>query len=47
MFVVQDAAQQAKRYISVVRHAGAAPDHTLNPGYPEGKYLSNILLSVR
>jgi 23S rRNA G2069 N7-methylase RlmK/C1962 C5-methylase RlmI len=32
--------------ISVVRDAGAAADHPLDPAYPEGLYLSNVLVSV-
>eukprot|EP00891_Asterochloris_glomerata_P001710 jgi/Astpho2/1710/e_gw1.00032.69.1_t len=32
--------------ITIVRMAGAAPDHTLDPAYPEGAYLTNVLLRV-
>lgn len=40
------AAHDAGRRLTVVRDAGAAPDHTLDPAYPEGRYLSNVLLRV-
>ena len=43
---VQEASLQARRRISVVREAGAAPCHTISPAYPEGRYLSNVLLCV-
>lgn len=44
---VQEAAKSAGRHISVLRSAGAAPDHPIDPGYPEGAYLKNLLLLVR
>jgi len=31
----------------VLREAGASPDHTLSPAYPEGKYFTNVLLHVQ
>ncbi|CAN1155650.1 Ribosomal RNA large subunit methyltransferase I [Linum perenne] len=40
------AALTAGRKITVVRQAGAASDHPVDPSYPEGVYLSNILLRV-
>ncbi|KAJ0042977.1 hypothetical protein Pint_18080 [Pistacia integerrima] len=40
------AASVAGRKITVVRQAGAACDHPVDPSYPEGAYLSNILLRV-
>ena len=43
---VQAAAMAAGRQISVVRDAGAAADHPVDPAYPEGLYLSNVLVSV-
>ena len=43
---MQEAAQQAKRRISVVREAGAAPCHPIIPAYPEGRYLTNVLVCV-
>jgi 23S rRNA G2069 N7-methylase RlmK/C1962 C5-methylase RlmI len=42
--MVAEAAVAAGRHITVLRHAGAAPDHTLNPCYPEGAYLTNLLV---
>ncbi|KAJ9551197.1 hypothetical protein OSB04_015242 [Centaurea solstitialis] len=40
------AASMAGRKITVIRQAGAACDHPIDPSYPEGAYLSNILLRV-
>ncbi|OMP00168.1 Pseudouridine synthase/archaeosine transglycosylase [Corchorus capsularis] len=40
------AASMAGRKITVVREAGAACDHPIDPSYPEGAYLSNVLLRV-
>lgn len=45
--IMQEAAKSAGRHISVLRSAGAAPDHPIDPGYPEGAYLKNLLLLVR
>lgn len=36
----------AGRKITVVREAGAACDHPIDPAYLEGAYLTNILLRV-
>jgi len=44
--IVAEAAVSVGRRMTILRHAGAAPDHTLNPGYPEGKYLTNLLIHV-
>nr|XP_043628859.1 ribosomal RNA large subunit methyltransferase I [Erigeron canadensis] len=44
--VLQGAASMAGRKITVVRQGGAACDHPIDPSYPEGAYLSNILLRV-
>lgn len=44
--VKQGAASMAGRKITVLRQAGAAPDHPIDPSYPEGAYLSNVLLRV-
>ncbi|OVA12749.1 Pseudouridine synthase/archaeosine transglycosylase [Macleaya cordata] len=43
---VQGAASMAGRRVTVLRQAGAACDHPIDPSYPEGAYLSNILLRV-
>ncbi|XP_020227536.1 uncharacterized protein LOC109808804 [Cajanus cajan] len=44
--ILQGAASMAGRKITVLRQAGAACDHPIDPSYPEGAYLSNILLRV-
>ncbi|XP_038901472.1 ribosomal RNA large subunit methyltransferase I isoform X2 [Benincasa hispida] len=44
--ILQGAASMAKKKITVLRQAGAACDHPVDPSYPEGAYLSNILLRV-
>ncbi|KFK35529.1 hypothetical protein AALP_AA4G002500 [Arabis alpina] len=44
--ILQSAAAMAGRKITVVREAGAACDHPLDPSYPQGQYLSNFLLRV-
>ena len=36
----------AGRRVTVLRQAGAACDHPIDPSYPEGAYLSNIMLRV-
>ncbi|KAM0841235.1 hypothetical protein ACQ4PT_059092 [Festuca glaucescens] len=43
---VQGAASMAGRKVTVLRQAGAACDHPIDPSYPEGQYLSNYLLRV-
>ena len=43
---VQKAAQQARRHLSVLREAGTAPCHPINVAYPEGRYLTNVLVCV-
>ncbi|KAI3901016.1 hypothetical protein MKW92_052054 [Papaver armeniacum] len=40
------AAAMAGKKVTVLRQAGAACDHPIDPSYPEGTYLSNILLRV-
>ncbi|KAM0000379.1 putative 23S rRNA (cytosine(1962)-C(5))-methyltransferase [Helianthus debilis subsp. tardiflorus] len=40
------AASMAGRKITLVRQTGAACDHPIDPSYPEGAYLTNILLRV-
>ncbi|OIW08098.1 hypothetical protein TanjilG_06641 [Lupinus angustifolius] len=44
--ILQGAASMAGRKITVLRQAGAACDHPIDPSYPEGAYLSNVLLRV-
>uniref|UniRef100_A0A0E0CGF1 PUA domain-containing protein n=1 Tax=Oryza meridionalis TaxID=40149 RepID=A0A0E0CGF1_9ORYZ len=43
---IQGAASMAGRKVTVLRQAGAACDHPVDPAYPEGQYLSNYLLRV-
>ncbi|KAL5978779.1 hypothetical protein ACLOJK_029896 [Asimina triloba] len=40
------AASMAGRKVTVLREAGAACDHPIDPSYPEGAYLTNILLRI-
>ena len=44
--MLQKAAKRARRRVSVVRMGGASPDHPLDPGYPEGSYLTNVTVIV-
>ncbi|XP_063946479.1 uncharacterized protein LOC108214611 [Daucus carota subsp. sativus] len=44
--VLQATASMSGRKITVIRQAGAACDHPIDPAYPEGAYLTNILLRV-
>ncbi|KAL2897311.1 Ribosomal RNA large subunit methyltransferase I [Bienertia sinuspersici] len=46
MRVIQGAATMAGRKVTILRQAGAACDHPIDPSYPEGAYLSNIMLRV-
>ncbi|XP_078433544.1 S-adenosyl-L-methionine-dependent methyltransferases superfamily protein [Wolffia australiana] len=45
--ILQSAAAMAGRKITVLREAGAACDHPIDPAYREGAYLSNVLLRVQ
>ena len=47
MLLLQEAALSANRRVTQLRYAGAAPDHTIDPAYPEGTYLTNVLLRVQ
>ncbi|KAI8553216.1 hypothetical protein RHMOL_Rhmol06G0326900 [Rhododendron molle] len=40
------AASSVGRKVTIIRQAGAACDHPIDLSYPEGAYLSNILLRV-
>lgn len=44
--VLQKSASSVGRKITVLRQAGAAADHPLDPSYPEGTYLTNFLLRI-
>ncbi|XP_042375553.1 ribosomal RNA large subunit methyltransferase I-like isoform X1 [Zingiber officinale] len=46
LHILQGAASSARRRITVLRQAGASCDHPIDPAYPEGGYLTNILLRV-
>lgn len=46
LHILQGAASSARRRITVLRQAGASCDHPIDPAYPEGAYLANILLRV-
>ena len=41
-----EAAKAAGRRVTVLREGGVGADHTLDPAYPEGRYLTNVLLRV-
>mmetsp|Transcript_35057 Transcript_35057/g.99375 ORF Transcript_35057/g.99375 Transcript_35057/m.99375 type:complete len:525 (+) Transcript_35057:216-1790(+) len=45
--VVKAAALAAKKQINVLRVAGCGMDHPMSPDYPEGNYLTTLLVSVR
>lgn len=44
--MLQGAALNVGRRITVLRQAGASGDHPLDPAYPEGKYLTNVTVRV-
>jgi 23S rRNA G2069 N7-methylase RlmK/C1962 C5-methylase RlmI len=44
--MVVDAARKLRRHVAVLREAGAAPDHVLDPHFTHGKYLTNVLVRV-
>jgi 23S rRNA G2069 N7-methylase RlmK/C1962 C5-methylase RlmI len=44
--VVQTAAHRTGRKVTLLSKHGAGCDHTLDPHYPEGEYLSNYLFKV-
>lgn len=44
--MLQGAARDAGRRITLLRVAGAAPDHPEDVSYPEGHYLTNVLVRV-
>ena len=46
MKVVQTAAYRTGRKVTLLSKHGAGCDHTLDPHYPEGEYLSNYLFKV-
>ncbi len=44
--LLHEAAQAEGRRLTVLRVAGAAPDHVINPGYQESSYLTAVLAHV-
>jgi len=44
--ILINAAKKSKRKFSIVKVAGAAPDHPIHPKMPETKYLKFVLLKV-
>ncbi|GJP47164.1 hypothetical protein CLOM_g6391 [Closterium sp. NIES-68] len=44
--ILREAAASAGRQVTVVREAGAAPCHPIDPACPEGTYLTNLLALV-
>lgn len=42
--VVRDAARAAGRSVRILEHRGAGPDHPVLPAFPEGRYLSALLI---
>lgn len=44
--MLQRAAKRAQRRVTLLRSGSAAGDHPIDPGYPEGLYLTNITLIV-
>jgi 23S rRNA G2069 N7-methylase RlmK/C1962 C5-methylase RlmI len=44
--VVEEAAREAERQITLLRKSGASADHPLNPAYPEGQYLTALSYRV-
>lgn len=45
--MLQSAAKVAKRRLTILSESGAAPDHTVVAGYPEGKYLTAVLAHIQ
>ena len=43
--VVRDAALDLKSEVRVLARTGAAPDHPVNPVFPEGRYLKSVYLT--
>ena len=44
--ILGEAAQRARRAVTVAGVHGAAPDHPVRPGFPEGHYLKFVLLRI-
>jgi 23S rRNA G2069 N7-methylase RlmK/C1962 C5-methylase RlmI len=46
MAILAEAAQRARRSVVVAGVHGAAPDHPVRRGFPEGHYLKLALLRI-
>ena len=44
--MLREAAAQAGRRLSVLHVRGAAPDHPVDPAWPEGEYLKCVVAAV-
>jgi 23S rRNA (cytosine1962-C5)-methyltransferase len=44
--MLMDAAKQSRREITFLSTSGAAMDHPVHAAYPEGQYLTAILMNV-
>jgi 23S rRNA G2069 N7-methylase RlmK/C1962 C5-methylase RlmI len=44
--VVTQAARPLRRPVTLLRRAGAAADHVIDPFHPHGTYLTNLLVRV-
>jgi 23S rRNA G2069 N7-methylase RlmK/C1962 C5-methylase RlmI len=44
--ILQEAARDAGKRLTVLRTAGAAADHVIQPAFPEGAYLTAVLVQV-
>ena len=44
--VVRDAALDLKSEVRILARTGAAPDHPVNPVFPEGRYLKSVFLTA-
>lgn len=44
--VIRDAARDADKRVSILKTSGAGPDHPIHPAFPEGNYLTCLLVGV-
>ena len=44
--ILQEAARDAGKRLTVLRTAGAAADHVIQSAFPEGAYLTAVLVQV-
>lgn len=45
--MIRDAAKRACRRATILRPANASSDHPVDPGYPEGQYLTNVTVGIQ